>query len=73
MRNIYVVRADYYSSGLIVPIGITYDDGEMEFIQVISKYEKINKDGKAEMHMFGCTTNKGEVNLVFHNAIWTLL
>ncbi len=73
MRNIIFVRADFYNSGVIVPVGITYDDGHTEFIHTISRYERINKGEREEIHVFRCITNKGETRLVFDNTVWTIL
>lgn len=72
MRNILIVRADYYNSGSIIPLGITYDNGEMEFVQTVLRYEKISRETEREMHVFCCTTNRGELCLSFDSFKWEL-
>ena len=62
----YIVRADFYPSGEIRPLGITDGYGDTVFIQK-SKEAFSNSDGTKG---FQCLTNKGQFFLIFKNGKW---
>ena len=72
MRKVLIVRADFYNNSSIIPLGITYDDGEMEFIQTVLQYKRSLGVKGNEIHMFYCTTNRGEVCLSFDSFKWEI-
>ncbi len=72
MREILLVRTEYYNSGLILPTGITYDNREVENIKEILSYERINAGTDQEKRKFRCVTNHGELCLSLENARWTI-
>ena len=72
MRRILIVRADYYNNGSIIPLGITYDNGEMEFVQTVLQYKRSGGEKGNEIHMFCCTTNRGEICLSFDSLKWEM-
>ncbi len=65
----YIVRADFYPDGEIVPLGITDCHGNSKFVSRIIEIAKTNDNA---IH-FKCTTDGSEVFLLsFANEKWTV-
>ncbi|MBQ2968624.1 MAG: hypothetical protein IJE10_10965 [Clostridia bacterium] len=68
MKEEYIVRADFYPNGQIVPLGITGVGGETIYIH---KYIE-NKQTSSKQSEFICFTEKGEYKLTLNNKKWTV-
>lgn len=64
----YIVRADFYPEGQIVPIGVTDANGNSVFIKSIQKSSR----GPDQEYIIICDTNKGLCTLVFKNNRWSV-
>ena len=65
----YIVRADYYSNGEIIPLGITDNQGYSQYLRKV----KVNKKSDSELH-FDCLTNTGKkVVLLFSKGKWKVI
>ncbi len=66
MYNDFIVRADYYPDGQIIPIGMTSTSGESTYIDrvIAVKKESVNKI------IFRCRSKNLEFNLLYDNSRW---
>lgn len=68
--NGYIVRADYYPDGNIIPLGITDLSGATSYIDRICSIEKeVCKEGQVS-YKFLCLSNKKKLMLIFENNKW---
>lgn len=73
MKKISVIRADFYSNGIVMPIGITYDDGETELIsKVVDSNMSVNALGEREYKIL-CETKNKKLMLRFKDSVWEIL
>lgn len=63
----YIIRADFYPNGDIVPLGITNTRGKTIFIKKIDKIER-----SGEEYRFFCSTNEFNLLLTLRNNTWTV-
>ena len=72
MEKINVVRADFYSNGAIVPLGITDSLGNTKYINRILKTERrTSRKGSIELR-FVCKISEEIIILFFRNGQWEL-
>ena len=70
MNNRYIVRADYYPDGNIIPLGINDLSGTTFYIeQVCSVKKKISATGQL-VYKFVCIADKKKITLLFKNNKW---
>ena len=70
MGNVAVVRADFYSNGIIIPLGITYEDGRTEYInQVFEDRVSLSFDGE-KAHFITCKSDDQLFKLSFKDCTW---
>lgn len=67
-----IVRADFYPDGSIIPIGITYPNGDSAFISAIEHVRLSMSKGGMPERCFLCHADKGTFWLSFVNNQWTL-
>lgn len=68
MKNKYIVRADFYPEGDIVPLGITIVGGDTIYVtRVIEKKQKCINEFE-----FKCLTRYGECTLTLTNNKWSV-
>lgn len=68
MENKYIVRADFYPNGTVVPLGITKGDGTTIYIKKTIESE-VKDNNELE---FKCLTEKGECKLLLNCNRWTV-
>ena len=68
MKTQYVVRADYYSDGTIVPLGITITN-KSYFINIIKSTRRYYKDGEIVTE-FICESNEIKFILQYIHGKW---
>ena len=66
MEKEYIVRADFYPNGKIMPLGITKSSGETIYI----KKSIENKSEFSNQVEFICFTEKGQYKLLFKKNKW---
>lgn len=62
----YIVRADFYPNGRIIPLGITDETGNTMFVNKI-KDNRINSKNEFE---FDCIIDEIDMLLIFKNGKW---
>ena len=63
----YIIRADYYPNGEIVPLGITDCQGNSQYLRTIKKIE----EGNENLCYYECVTSKDKkILLSFSNNKW---
>ena len=72
MRKVNVVRADFYSNGKIVPLGITDNLGNTKYIDRILQSERQFTSKGSVAFRFVCTTKEEKFILLFKNGQWIL-
>lgn len=68
MDTQFIVRADFYPDGNIIPIGITDRNGDTIWIQ---KVRKVNCVGTHDFQ-FDCIAHRKNVTLLLTNNHWTI-
>ena len=66
MQKGFIVRADFYPNGEIVPLGITDGQGDTVFIQ----QSKDAFSDEVGTKRFECVTKAGKLCLEFRNGKW---
>lgn len=66
MSQQYIVRADFYPDGTIIPLGITDEYGKTTFIQKIKKTIRIS----STEYKIECIANGKNVILLLKNNSW---
>lgn len=66
MEKSFIVRADFYPNGEIIPLGITDSHGDTDFVQ---KSKEVFSSGNS-MKCFECVTKRGQFFLKFKNGKW---
>lgn len=69
MNNKYIVRADFYPNGDIVPLGITDDVGNSVYIKKIVKVERENNKNGYVLTYY-CICSAGDYILKYGNNEW---
>ena len=70
MNNHYIVRADYYPDGNIIPLGFTDVSGTTFYIDQICSVEKeVGKNGQI-LYKFLCVSKKRKLILLLKNNKW---
>lgn len=70
MQNNYIIRADFYSNGQILPLSITTIEGKTTYIKnILSTKVEVLQNG-LNKHSFVCCTNNGILSLVYVNNHW---
>lgn len=70
MKKQYIVRADFYPDGTILPLGLTDKSGNTKYIDRVKKIiSKTYVDNLLE-YKFTCVSNNKEIVLIFKNNIW---
>ena len=65
----YIVRADYYPNGEVVPLGITDGQGNSLFLKKIKAYRELEDNSLS----FECLTNSNQtVILSFIDGKWVV-
>lgn len=64
--NEYIVRADFYPNGDIVPLGITDLSGKSVYVQNIIKATKISSN----KYQIDCIANNRKITLIFKGLSW---
>lgn len=73
MENLAVVRADFYSNGIIIPLGITYENGEVDFInQMLEDKISVSSHGN-KIHSISCKSGERIVKLLYKDCAWKLV
>ena len=72
MEKINVVRADFYSNGEIVPLGITDSWGKTKYINRVLKTERRTGAKGGIAYQFVCEINEEKIILFFRNGQWEL-
>lgn len=69
MTNLVVLRADFYSNGTILPIVITYADGQSEHISAVreTRWSRAKQE-----YIVRCSTPTRELMLRFRNMKWEI-
>lgn len=62
----YIIRADFYPDGRIMPLGVTDDCGNTSFIKKIIKVEKISLN----KYKFYCITDNGDMLIIYNKGEW---
>ena len=70
MSKYYIVRADFYPDGNIIPLGITDKSGKTIFIDQVQKMERKSFGPKQYEYIFSCLVSKKEVILRFIDNKW---
>ena len=68
MEKEYIVRADFYPNGKIMPLGITKSNGETIYIQ--KSIETISES--SNQVEFICFTEKGQYKLLLKKNKWII-
>lgn len=66
MNKSYIVRADFYPDGSIIPIGLTDSSGNTLWVQKITKRSYI---GTCD-YQFECVANGRDITLLLKNNHW---
>lgn len=69
MTNLVVLRADFYSNGTILPIMITYADGQSEHISAV---RETGWSPATRAYIVRCSTPTRELLLRFKNMKWEI-
>lgn len=69
MKEISILRADYYMDGTILPILISFSDGSNERITAI---ESIKWLGGGKECLIQCTTSNKRITLRFSYPQWSV-
>lgn len=65
----YIVRADFYPSGEIIPLGITDNQGYSHYLKIV----KMNKNVENGARNFECVSTSGKkFVLALSNNRWTI-
>ncbi len=67
MNQKYIVRADFYPDGTVVPLGLTNEDGNTLYVK---KIRKIDVLGPGEYKIY-CIADKTPFVLLFKDNKWT--
>ena len=70
MNNYYIVRADFYPDGNIIPLGITDRSGKTMFIDQVMKMERKSFGSDQHEYIFSCLVNREEIILRFIDNKW---
>ena len=71
MEVSYIVRADFYPNGYILPLGITDNSGRSIYINKITKMKKrISTSG--DEYVFYCESKDKSFVLRFKNFLWDI-
>ena len=69
MANRYIVRADFYPDGEILPLGITDSWGGTHFFRQVKRIVM----GKARRHKFECISDEKLFVLLFDGEKWLVI
>lgn len=69
MEKVAVIRADFYSNGIIVPLGLTYDDGRTEYINQVLE-DRVSLLGDEKAHFITCKSGNQLLTLSFRDCTW---
>lgn len=73
MKKIAVVRVDYYSNGRILPLGITYDNGEVDYINQILDNKVILTEYGNKIYYIVCRSGEKSICLLYNDYIWEII
>lgn len=72
MGKVAVVRADYYSNGTVIPLGITYEDGRTEYINQVFEDRVSLSLGGQKNHFITCKSGDKLMTLSFRDGEWQI-
>lgn len=72
MGKVAVVRADYYSNGIVIPLGITYEDGRTEYINQVFEDRVSLSLGGQKSHFITCKAGDKIMTLSFRDCEWQI-
>ena len=70
MGKVAVVRADFYSNGTVIPLGITYEDGRTEYIKQVFEDRVVLSLGGEKTHFITCKSDNQLFTLYFIDCTW---
>lgn len=67
----FIVRADYYPNGTIIPLCVTDDSGKSSIINSILNIDKMFSCSGVTKHIFVCESSGHMITLCLEKNIWT--
>lgn len=68
MESSYIVRADHYPNGEIIPLGITNLHGETLYIDRVIENKKVDSC----TYFFHCKSKEKDFFMTYHNNKWNI-